>query len=94
VSSQELALSILLFGLPAVIFIGLIVGSRLRPAAKRRVETYFLMPMFVIIAGGAVGIAAFDRAWIQLAAFLLAFGLAAERWARRLRDDRRARPPS
>ena len=88
-SPQELALSICLFGLPALIFIGVIAGSRLRPQVKRRVETWFLMPLFVVFMAACAAFAASERSWI-LALVCIAFcALATERLVRRLREHRR-----
>jgi predicted MFS family arabinose efflux permease len=90
-SPQELALSTLLFGLPLLIFIGVIVGSRLAPRTKRRVETYVLMPLFVVISGGWLGMAALHRWWVQLAILIGVFGFAAHQLVKRIRELRR--PP-
>jgi len=86
VSPQELALSICLFGLPALIFIGVIAGSRLRPRVKRRVETWFLIPLFVIAAAVFAAFAASERAWVLVALFALACAWATERLVKRLRE--------
>ncbi len=88
-SPQELALSSLLFGVPLLIFIGVIVGSRLSAPTKRRIETYGLMPLFVVITGGWAGMAALHHWWVQLALFVVLFGVAVERLARRIRELRR-----
>jgi uncharacterized membrane protein len=90
VSPQELALSIGLFGVPALIFIAVIAGSRLRPQVKRRVETWFLMPLFVVVMAAGAAFAASERGWI-VALVCVAFGaLGTERLVRRLRELRRA----
>lgn len=92
-SPQELALSIFLVGLPALIFIGVIAGSRLRPQARRRVETWFLLPLFVVLTAGGVGVAAIEHWWVQLAVVVVLFGLATERLVKRLRQHRREPQP-
>ena len=92
-SPQELTLSICLVGLPALIFIFVIAGSRLRPEVKRRAETWFLMPMFVVLMAAGAGVAALEHWWVQLAVAVLLFAVATERLVKRLREHRRAPQP-
>ena len=92
-SPQELTLSICLFGLPALIFIVAIAGSRLRPELKRRAETWFLMPLFVVLTAAGAGVAALEHWWVQLAVAVLLFAVATERLVKRLREHRRAPQP-
>ena len=69
-----------------LILIGVIAGSRLRPQAKRRVETWFLMPLFVLSAAGFAAFAARERAWMLVAFFALVCAVATERLVKRLRE--------
>jgi len=78
----------LFFGLPILLVGGAIVGSRLRADVRRRVETYGLMPLFVVLAAVMFGFAAFERAWLLVAGSAVAFLFALERLVRRLRADR------
>ncbi len=89
-SPQELALSICLYGLPALLFVGFIAGSRLPPETKRRAETWFLMPLFVVLMAAGVVVAALHHWWVQLAVAVLLFGLATQQLVKRLRAHRRA----
>jgi len=89
VSPQELALSIGLFGVPALIFIGVIAGSRLRPQVKRRVETFVFMPLLVVLMTACAAFAASERAWILTVVCLGLSALATERLVKRLRERRR-----
>jgi len=47
-----------------------IVGSRLQPARKRQVETFFLLPSFVLLAVSMMVFAAvWEHNWIRFAVF-------------------------
>ncbi len=80
----------LFFGLPILLVGGAMVGSKLRADVRRRVETVFLMPLFVLLAALGAGYAIWVRNWIEIAFFLVVLAVAVERLVKRLREGRRA----
>ena len=94
VSTQDIALAIvipLLGGLIVLVGVG---GSFLRPIARRRIERYVFGPLFFVVGAALIGLLLARHLWLQLACAALVFALTLPRVVRMMRRPTGEPPPT
>ncbi len=87
-SSSNLYGEFLPLGAAVLLVGGAILGSRLGPVLRRRVESYVLLPALSAIVMAWAGWAIWQRSWLELAMLVTCGGHIVKEVLKRLRQSR------